>query len=233
MEVPEVAHHPVFTEECLEQALGDGAVRRPQDRGQIHRMLRPGALEWGLTRAPWWSPYALYLPIVLAAIGWRFGGSWQGLAVAPQSIGLLVLGGIVWWSLFEYWLHRAIFHLPPRNDVLRVITFVIHRHHHVDPDVTQRLVATPLQSGSVLVPFALMACAAAPTSDAWIWFGVGSVTGYLIYEWVHYSAHHREPRTALGRRFRAHHLRHHFKDSTTNFGISSPLWDVVFRTRAN
>jgi sterol desaturase/sphingolipid hydroxylase (fatty acid hydroxylase superfamily) len=27
-----------------------------------------------------------------------------------------------------------------------------------------------------------------------------------------------------------YHLRHHYKDDHTGYGISSPLWDYVFRT---
>jgi sterol desaturase/sphingolipid hydroxylase (fatty acid hydroxylase superfamily) len=27
-----------------------------------------------------------------------------------------------------------------------------------------------------------------------------------------------------------HHLFHHYRDESVNFGVSSPVWDYVFRT---
>ena len=32
------------------------------------------------------------------------------------------------------------------------------------------------------------------------------------------------------RRLRELHMRHHFQDHTTGFGISAPYWDKAFRT---
>jgi dihydroceramide fatty acyl 2-hydroxylase len=56
------------------------------------------------------------------------------------------------------------------------------------------------------------------------------ILGYLLYELVHLSAHHGAARAPILRWLRSHHLRHHFDDAGANFGISSPLWDVVFGT---
>ena len=45
------------------------------------------------------------------------------------------------------------------------------------------------------------------------------------------------PTTRVGRMMRELHMRHHFQDDTTGFGISAPYWDVIFgtlsRRRAN
>ena len=54
--------------------------------------------------------------------------------------------------------------------------------------------------------------------------------GYLIYDYMHYYLHHAVPRTKLGKRLREQHMRHHFQDHRYGFGVSSPLWDAVFRT---
>ena len=42
--------------------------------------------------------------------------------------------------------------------------------------------------------------------------------------------HHHVPKTKLGKRLREQHMRHHFQDHRYGYGVSSPLWDVVFRT---
>jgi hypothetical protein len=47
---------------------------------------------------------------------------------------------------------------------------------------------------------------------------------------MHYHLHHHTPKTSLGRRLREQHMRHHFQDHRYGFGVSSPLWDVIFRT---
>ena len=58
----------------------------------------------------------------------------------------------------------------------------------------------------------------------------GFIAGYLIYDYTHYYVHHFVPKTKLGKRLREAHMRHHFQDHRYGYGVSSPLWDVVFRT---
>ena len=56
------------------------------------------------------------------------------------------------------------------------------------------------------------------------------VAGYLVYDYTHYHVHHHRPKTNFGRRLREHHMRHHFQDHRFGYGVSSPLWDAIFRT---
>jgi sterol desaturase/sphingolipid hydroxylase (fatty acid hydroxylase superfamily) len=58
----------------------------------------------------------------------------------------------------------------------------------------------------------------------------GFVAGYLVYDTTHYLTHHSAGGTALGRYQKKRHFRHHYSDSTRNFGVSSPLWDLVLGT---
>jgi sterol desaturase/sphingolipid hydroxylase (fatty acid hydroxylase superfamily) len=59
----------------------------------------------------------------------------------------------------------------------------------------------------------------------------GFLHGYLTYDLLHYFIHRGRMPTRLGRYLRHYHLVHHFKTPDRHFGVSSPLWDVVFRTR--
>ena len=61
-------------------------------------------------------------------------------------------------------------------------------------------------------------------------FSAGFLAGYLAYDMVHYAVHHHVPRTAVGRRLRELHMRHHFQDDERGFGVSAPYWDRVFGT---
>ena len=58
----------------------------------------------------------------------------------------------------------------------------------------------------------------------------GIALGYLSYDWIHFYEHHAKPRTRLGKLMRRLHSIHHYNDSEVNHGISSPLWDGLFRS---
>ena len=61
-------------------------------------------------------------------------------------------------------------------------------------------------------------------------FILGIVAAYLIYEWFHYSHHVHPGSTRYGRRMRRHHFHHHFVNPRSNHGVTSPFWDLIFRT---
>jgi sterol desaturase/sphingolipid hydroxylase (fatty acid hydroxylase superfamily) len=48
---------------------------------------------------------------------------------------------------------------------------------------------------------------------------------------VHFALHHVRPKSRVGRRLHELHMRHHFEDDDTGFGVSAPWWDVVFGTQ--
>jgi hypothetical protein len=58
----------------------------------------------------------------------------------------------------------------------------------------------------------------------------GIFLGYIVYDLVHWSNHVHAPKTAYGRWARRHHFSHHFSDARFNHGVTTPIWDVVFRT---
>jgi sterol desaturase/sphingolipid hydroxylase (fatty acid hydroxylase superfamily) len=64
----------------------------------------------------------------------------------------------------------------------------------------------------------------------WLSWFAGTSAGYITYDWVHYYTHHFRPKTRFGRYLRRYHMEHHYRDSDSHFGISSPLWDWVFGT---
>jgi dihydroceramide fatty acyl 2-hydroxylase len=145
------------------------------------------------------------------------------------SIVLLVAAGLLLWTLAEYWLHRKIFHWDPDHPIGHRLHFIIHGVHHDHPNDRLRLVMPPGAS----IPLALLFFGL-----FWLDFGLptayplfaGFLVGYLMYDYTHYYLHHVVPKSKLGKRLREQHMRHHFQDHRYGFGVSSPLWDVVFRT---
>jgi dihydroceramide fatty acyl 2-hydroxylase len=146
-----------------------------------------------------------------------------------EAVGLLI-GGYVFWTLFEYWLHRLVFHFEPYESQFGMrMHWMIHGVHHEHPNDRLRLVMPPSVSlplgALVLWVFWLVM-----GYGAMLVFGGGFLAGYLAYDMLHYHVHHHTPRTALGRRLRELHMRHHFQDDERGFGISAPYWDTVFGT---
>jgi dihydroceramide fatty acyl 2-hydroxylase len=168
-------------------------------------------------------PIVIFLPAIVAMIGWQLS-----MKSAPM-VAVLVLVGYALWTLFEYWLHRLVFHFEPEQGMGARMHWIIHGVHHEHPNDPLRLVMPP----AVSVPLALLIFVALRLAfGAHYAPGVagGFYAGYLIYDMIHYYVHHFTPRGRLGRMLRERHMRHHFQDDTRGFGISAPYWDEVFRT---
>ncbi len=213
------AAHPVLTDELLALALGPEPP--PSLEARAPRCFHSATLE-RLVRAHPASPYLLHLPL-LALYLWRA----HAVGLSPAALLLSLVAGWLAWTLVEYCLHRAFFHMRPSSPARRVTSFIVHRHHHVAPNDRDHLVATPLYS---LGLFALLLALYTPLGPARFALLAGSTLGYLAYEAAHWQIHHGRRRGRIARALRRHHLRHHFSDPALNYGISSPLWDLAFRT---
>lgn len=151
-----------------------------------------------------------------------------GVAVALAA----VLAGIGAWSFTEYVIHRWFMHA----ELGPAIASRGHLDHHRHP--TRRPLASPLSLMMTLLVGLGVLCPV----GAWLatavgapWFtgalvGLSGIATYLVYERVHFRAHFRPARTRYARGQQRRHLQHHASSGTTNFGVTSPLWDLVFGT---
>ena len=186
------------------------------------RMFDSGLLDF-FSRVHPAIPALIFLPVivVLTVIG-------LSEVSALAFVGLFA-GGYLMWTLFEYWLHRIVFHFEPEAGIGARLHWIIHGVHHDHPNDPMRLVMPPAVSvplGVIIIGlfYLILGGRYAPA------LGAGFVTGYLVYDMTHYYLHHFTPRGPLGRALRELHMRHHFQDDTRGFGISAPYWDVIFRT---
>lgn len=176
------------------------------------------------SRIPPAVPALIYVP-ACAALLWLGAREGQGgLALAG-----LALAGLAIWTLTEYWLHRKLFHWEPDHPVGRRLHFIIHGIHHDHPNDKLRLVMPPAASIPLAFGFFGLFYLVVGIPTALPLFA-GFLVGYLLYDYTHYYLHHAVPKTTLGKRLRTQHMRHHFQDHRFGFGVSSPLWDIVFRT---
>jgi sterol desaturase/sphingolipid hydroxylase (fatty acid hydroxylase superfamily) len=140
-----------------------------------------------------------------------------------------ILGGYVMWTLTEYWLHRVVFHFEPEKGIGARLHWIIHGVHHDHPNDPLRLVMPPSVSVPLAVLFVLGFYVVIGT-PGYLPFGAGFLSGYLGYDMLHYHMHHHTPKTALGKRLRELHMRHHFQNHERGYGVSAPFWDYVFGT---
>jgi sterol desaturase/sphingolipid hydroxylase (fatty acid hydroxylase superfamily) len=154
---------------------------------------------------------------------------------SPLHIPIGFFLGLFLWTLAEYALHRFVFHFPPRTPWQERVSFLFHGVHHAQPQSKTRLVMPPVVS----IPLSLLfygACLliVGVILGAQHWVAPvfsGLVAGYLIYDMFHYSTHHLRVRWRWFRYLRRYHMHHHTQTPDLRFGVSSPLWDIVFGTK--
>lgn len=169
------------------------------------------------TRANYWAEVVVdaTLAVLLTVEGWRHhtGGA--------LSVTLAVLLGLLAFSFVEYFFHRWMFHT-------RVPLFAEgHRLHHERPLGYDSLPF--FLPSAVLLTLTGLCLLIAPTGLTLLL--MGAVTfGYIAYGLSHFIIHHVRFKQPLLRRWAAHHHVHHYHPDS-NFGLTTPLWDVLLGTR--
>jgi sterol desaturase/sphingolipid hydroxylase (fatty acid hydroxylase superfamily) len=168
-------------------------------------------------------PAVIFLPAIAGTAIWGLSKVSVGTSVALFVIGYFI------WTLFEYWLHRLVFHFEPEGGIGARLHWMIHGIHHDHPNDPMRLVMPPAVSVPLgaLVFVVIYFAAGAKYAPG---LAAGFFAGYLVYDMLHYWLHHHAPSSAIGRALRERHMRHHFQDDTRGYGISAPYWDEIFRT---
>jgi sterol desaturase/sphingolipid hydroxylase (fatty acid hydroxylase superfamily) len=171
------------------------------------------------------TPFVVYVPVLSYFLyrAWTVHELGLGTIVGMFVVGMLI------WSFSEYVLHRWVFHWINETPRGKRIHFLLHGVHHDFPSDKDRLVMPLLTS----VPFAVIffyvihfVCGWRLGDPAYAGFALG----YLAYDGTHYAVHHFKQTTRIGKFLKRHHMLHHHADHDGGFGVSSPLWDIVFRT---
>ncbi|MEZ5172414.1 MAG: sterol desaturase family protein [Bacteroidia bacterium] len=136
-------------------------------------------------------------------------------------------GGVLSWSFFEYILHRYIFHISGESAAIKRFAYVMHGIHHDHPRV-ENYVFMPPAPGTIYISI-FLGLFWLILGDLSFVFLAGFIIGYLIYANIHFYIHLKRPVKRFGFFWR-HHSLHHYKYPDKAFGVSSPLWDIVFGT---
>ena len=126
------------------------------------------------------------------------------------SVVVLLLG-VIAYSLVEYIVHRWLLHGPMKAQ---------HREHHRDP--TKHIRVPLMIVAPVLALVFLVVSPALAVGMLACWAGSGV---------LHRKLHTTNLTMPWLLRLQHHHMRHH-RRATMNYGVSSVLWDKLFRTLA-
>ncbi len=182
----------------------------------------------------------IWTPVVVYALGVAVENYTTAVVTKTRGISLasyIALGfllGLFLWTFTEYTLHRFVFHFRPRTPRQERLIFLLHGVHHVQPQCKTRLLMPPVVS----IPLALLFYGAFRLVLATLlglsdWVAptfAGFMAGYLIYDMTHYATHYFPMRWGFLKFLKRYHMQHHYKTPNQRFGVSSPLWDIVFGT---
>ncbi|RMG19608.1 MAG: fatty acid hydroxylase [Bacteroidetes bacterium] len=164
----------------------------------------------------------------LSIIGIEFLINWYyGFVTSWQTGVVLYLSGLFFWTFAEYMLHRYVFHWIEDSPIQQKFHYMVHGFHHKFPIDEDHLFMPPVPGyflGALFTGIFYI------FMREWAFvFGAGFITGYMIYAAIHYSTHKFKPPKMLKGLWR-HHNMHHFRYPDKAFGVSSPLWDIIFGT---
>ena len=171
----------------------------------------------------------VYLSIIVGLL------VWATIEQVTSSVleGILIfVGAYFGWTLFEYLFHRFINHLDsfyPESEAIKKFDYAIHGIHHEFPRDTQRLIMPPVPGTLIIV--ILLGLFWLAMGKYVLVFMPGFLLGYLSYAFIHYATHAwKPPKSRYLKALWRHHALHHYKHPDKAFGVSSPLWDYIFRT---
>jgi sterol desaturase/sphingolipid hydroxylase (fatty acid hydroxylase superfamily) len=168
-------------------------------------------------------PFLVWVPIVMYQLAVATG------LLSAGSIALAFALGVLFWTLTEYAMHRYVFHFKATSKAGQYLVFLFHGIHHDDPEDPTRLVMPPVVSIALGALFyALFSATLGPVNTRP--FFAGFISGYLVYDYLHFATHHFRPKTAWGKALKENHMKHHYLKKGGKWGVSSPLWDHVFGT---
>jgi len=205
----------------LEQANVAAGVLDPASGLLADNATRDFVRRLGASKFNYWFGYVANISITVWLASQAFAGTqtllsgWQWLACA--AIGLLV------WSFTEYLVHRYGYHEIPSFFSLG------HKLHHEEP---KALIGVPWWVTMIAIVGIFYAIAhffnpaMVGVVMAFFWLG------YIAYCLTHHAIHHWMFKNSWFKGMRKNHLLHHYREDV-NMGITSPLWDHVFKTLEN
>lgn len=198
-----------------------------KNNGQA-RIFRNGVLE-RLSKTRPWIIYALYIPVCSTMLYY----SYAKLDFSSGFIAVLFFLAMLSWTLFEYFTHRYLFHFEASSALGQRLVYIFHGNHHEYPRDKERLFMPPIPSiilAAIVFGFFYAISWLLTGTGIYVFvYYPGFISGYLLYVSMHYAIHTYTPPRFMKKLWR-NHLLHHYKYPEKSFGVSTPVWDIIFRT---
>ncbi|HHY73974.1 MAG TPA: sterol desaturase family protein [Bacillus bacterium] len=164
----------------------------------------------------------LLFVIITSGIGTflTFGSKWTLAAL---------FSGIVLFIILEYTVHRYLMHEFPK-----LVPYIYNGHaaHHESPDNIKYLIG-PVTFEIATYPVILLIAWLLTDYDWHLALATvfGTSVYQIYYQWKHYMSHRPiKPLTLWGRWVKKKHLLHHHMDENAWYGVSTPVFDILFGT---
>ena len=168
----------------------------------------------------YWFGYVANVSLTIWLASRAFSNGDSQLSIGTWAICLA--SGFVFWTLSEYFLHKVLYH-----EVETPIK-VGHDLHHDEP---RSLLGVPWWLTTIILVAIYYAISyfVDPAKTGVVMAAVWA--GYILYCFLHHSTHHFNFKNSYFQSIRRNHLIHHAKGNV-NWGITTDLWDRLFRTKA-
>lgn len=205
--------------EKLQTMAGHGKTR-PKHTG-TKRLFENPVLE-ALSRTHIMIPISMWLTLSVF-LGWY---AFTYTDMSTGEIAVLFSAGLFVFTLFEYVLHRYLYHIAPKTERRAKLQYTLHGVHHEYPKDKTRLALPPALA--VIIAAAFFSLFFFLMGEAAYAFFPGFLVGYSGYLAVHFIVHAYAPPKNFFKYMWVNHSVHHYKNPESNYGVSSPLWDHVF-----
>lgn len=195
---------------------------RPQNTG-THQLFASPVLE-KLSRTHIAVPVTLFILYAFALGVWNV----KFTHLSPGLNILLFFAGWLTFTWVEYQVHKHVFHLSTYTEWRKNFQYMVHGVHHQYPKDKDRLAMPPLLS--VTIATLLLILLKLVLGDYVFAFLPGFLVGYACYLLIHYVVHVYAPPKNIFKALWLNHSIHHYKDGDLLFGVSSPLWDYIYKT---
>ena len=169
-------------------------------------------------------PFYLYTPIsigmLLLAVFYAHLLWWQILIGIGASF--------IFWPVFEYCMHRYLFHWESTTAFGKKFVYTVHRGHHDYPNDPRLMLVGPIISLPAFLAFWGIAYLLAGNYAHPFMAGLGVC--YMFYDWLHYASHNYNFNNSFFQTMKTHHMRHHYENNEKNFAFTTLFWDIIMNT---
>lgn len=185
----------------------------------------------------------IILPVILVYLVIAFYNAENYVHFLKNFAAWFSFGLFGFWTWMEYFQHRFVLHkelnLDPNEPWSEAAgernagIFQRHVHHHVFMNQKFRIVLDMksycLYNGTLLPIFIYLGGPVMAFNGA-----AGMVIGSLLYDFMHMAYHFPEKygnfEWSWFQKMKSAHMRHHFRDNSREFGVTTEFWDIVHGT---